>query len=651
MKLLAILLATSLLVDAAKPIERRIPPKGIPFPIKTHGELNIRLAALERSFEVIKGHPNAADVEILIRAVRLALQHGELYKESQLPLFGRTLDLVDRQIGQIKKIKQLKRAHGLQVRGYYSSIDGSAQPYGLEIPVGIDLTQGATKKVPLYVWLHGRGDKTTDLHFIQQRLTKPGQFRINDGIVLHPFGRHCMGFKSAGEIDVLDAISHVARNYPVDLDRVALMGFSMGGAGAWHIGAHYTDRFAIVHAGAGFAETAKYNRLKPENFPPEIEQQLWNNYDVPSYARNLMNVPLVAYSGEIDKQKQAADLMAETLAQHNHKLDHIIGTGMAHKYDDASRNKVLERVRDALSKGRNRFPRKIHLQTRTLRYNSYHWLEVSGLKNHWKDSRADAEFNPPDVITISSKNIHSLKIRPPSADFKSGFNVGFQLQIDGQKLQLPAPSHSIELLHTTKGWTIQKPPANQLRKKSGLQGPIDDAFLESFIIVKPSGSPTDSPAIKEWIDFELKHFIGRWRALYRAEPRVLMDMDITQDHINKHHLVIWGTPNSNIILGKVSKKLPVKWSSNNSMIANGKPYDSAHHIPLLIHPNPLNPAKYLVLNSGPTHREAHDRTNSLQNPKLGDWAIIDIRTPPDAETPGRVADNGFFTETWKFPKK
>ena len=650
MKFIAILLATSLLVDAASNIQRRIPPKGIPFPNKTHEELNLRLTALERSFEVINGHPNAADVETLIRAVRLALLHGEIYKESQLPLFGRTIDLADQRLDQIKKTKQLKRTHGLQVRGYYSSIDGSAQPYGLEIPVGIDLTQGATRKVPLYVWLHGRGDKTTDLHFIQQRLTKPGQFRINDGIVLHPFGRHCMGFKSAGEIDVVDAISHVARNYPVDLERVALMGFSMGGAGAWHIGAHYTDHFAIVHAGAGFAETAKYNRLKPENFPPEIEQQLWNNYDVPSYARNLMNVPLVAYSGEIDKQKQAADLMAETLAQHNHKLDHIIGTGMGHKYDEASRNKVLQRIQDALSKGRNRFPRKIHLQTRTLRYNRYHWLEISGLKNHWQDSRADAKFNPPDLITVSSKNIHSLKIRPPAADFKSGFNVGFQLQIDGQKLQLSTPSDSIELLHTTRGWTIQKPPANQLRKKPGLQGPIDDAFLESFIIVKPSGSPSDSPAIKEWLEFELKHFIDRWRALYRGEPRILMDTEITKDHIDKHHLVIWGTPNSNIILGRVSNKLPFKWGSNSSIMAKGKTYDSAHHIPLLIHPNPLNPAKYLVLNSGPTHREAHDRTNSLQNPKLGDWAIIDIRTPPDAEAPGRVADNGFFTETWKFSK-
>jgi hypothetical protein len=57
--------------------------------------------------------------------------------------------------------------------------------------------------------------------------------------------------------------------------------------------------------------------------------------------------------------------------------------------------------------------------------------------------------------------------------------------------------------------------------------------------------------------------------------------------------------------------------------------------------------KYVVLNSGVTFREAHDRTNSLQNPKLPDWAVIDLSQPPDAATPGRIAAADFFDEEWK----
>ena len=49
------------------------------------------------------------------------------------------------------------------------------------------------------------------------------------GIVLHPFGRQCFGYKSAGAIDVLHAIEDVKAKYPIDPDRIVLYGFSMGG--------------------------------------------------------------------------------------------------------------------------------------------------------------------------------------------------------------------------------------------------------------------------------------------------------------------------------------------------------------------------------------------------------------------------------------
>ncbi len=51
---------------------------------------------------------------------------------------------------------------------------------------------------PVYIWLHGRGDKATDLHFINERMTQVGQLGPVNAIVINPFGRQCVGFKSAG---------------------------------------------------------------------------------------------------------------------------------------------------------------------------------------------------------------------------------------------------------------------------------------------------------------------------------------------------------------------------------------------------------------------------------------------------------------------
>jgi hypothetical protein len=58
-----------------------------------------------------------------------------------------------------------------------------------------------------------------------------------------------------------------------------------------------------------------------------------------------------------------------------------------------------------------------------------------------------------------------------------------------------------------------------------------------------------------------------------------------------------------------------------------------------------------VINSGLTFREAHDRTNSLQNPKLPDWAILDITQPPSAESAGKVVAADFFDEFWQVKLK
>ena len=65
-------------------------------------------------------------------------------------------------------------------------------------------------------------------------------------IVIHPFGRYCNGWKFAGETDVMECMEDALVLFKADWDRVALAGFGMGGAGAWHLGAHRADRWACV---------------------------------------------------------------------------------------------------------------------------------------------------------------------------------------------------------------------------------------------------------------------------------------------------------------------------------------------------------------------------------------------------------------------
>ena len=101
----------------------------------------------------------------------------------------------------------------------------------------------------------------------------------------------------------------------------------MGGAAAWHFAVHYSDRWFAANPGAGFSETPRFlNVFQNEKVEPTwYEKTLWHLYDCTDYAANLLQCPTVAYSGELDGQKQAADVMDEALRAEEVRLVHIIG--------------------------------------------------------------------------------------------------------------------------------------------------------------------------------------------------------------------------------------------------------------------------------------------------------------------------------------
>ncbi|OYW24726.1 MAG: hypothetical protein B7Z55_01375, partial [Planctomycetales bacterium 12-60-4] len=87
--------------------------------------------------------------------------------------------------------------------------------------------------------------------------------------------------------------------------------------------------------------------------------------------------------------------------------------------------------------------------------------------------------------------------------------------------------------------------------------------------------------------------------------------------------------------------------SDNKLTVGEATFDAATHVPLMIFPNPLAPHRYVVLNSSFTYREYDYLNNARQTPKLPDWAIVDVRTPPNSRFPGKVVAADFFDEAWK----
>ena len=149
------------------------------------------------------------------------------------------------------------RQKGLLVRAYRSQIDDSVQPYALAIPASYD----GQRPARLDVVLHGRAMKQNEVNFIGRRDSGQAAPPELACIQLDVFGRGNNAFRWAGETDVFEAVASVRKRYKIDPRRIVLRGFSMGGAGAWHLGLHYPDRWAAVEAGAGFNDTKGFLKI------------------------------------------------------------------------------------------------------------------------------------------------------------------------------------------------------------------------------------------------------------------------------------------------------------------------------------------------------------------------------------------------------
>ena len=109
--------------------------------------------------------------------------------------------------------------------------------------------------------------------------------------------------------------------------------------------------------------------------------------------------------------------------------------------------------------------------------------------------------------------------------------------------------------------------------------------------------------------------------------------------------MLFGDPGSNKVLAKIADKLPIKWTKD-SIIVGDRTYSAADHVPVLIYPNPLNPKRYVVLNTGLI---AGGGGGSVTG--YGDFAVLEVTKQADGKIADKVAQDGLFDEAWKLPAK
>ncbi len=642
--LAALALASSALAQTSPPPPKRIPIPGITLTDAERDALTAGAASLRRDIDALArelaNEPRLLallpDVEIFHKAVDWALRYDEFMAAKEIATARSLLEQGGKRAAHLRgKQAPWLEATGLILRGHRSKLDGSVQPYGLVVPETMPRPPAAT---PLMVWLLGRGEKRTELAFLAEREAGPPPLTPKGTLIVVPYGRFCNATKFAGEVDVMEALAAVRAQYRVDAQRIAVAGFSMGGGSAWHLATHFPGLWAVASPGAGFAETPIFTKASApgKETRPAWEQLLWRQYEATGISRNLFNVPTLAYTGELDGQKEASDLMEAAMAQEGLKLERFIGPQTGHKYHPETKEALTKQLEARLAQGRDAIPREIRFSTYTLRYPESAWIRLEGLEKQWERADVHARLGEKNALTIDTKNVTALSIRQITPA---------SVTIDGQRVTaFIARAGTYAFVRRNGTWKTAAPETT-LRKRPGLTGPVDDAFMDAFLFVRPTGKPFNADT-GMWVEGELTAARNLWRDVFRGDVPVKADRTLTDADIAAHNLVLWGDPSSNAVLARILPQLPVQWDAK-SLTFRGKTYPATHHAPILVFPNPLNPKRYVVLNSGIDFRTDGYGNNALQTPKLPDWAIVDLRTPPGPRWPGKVVDAGFFDEEWK----
>jgi hypothetical protein len=295
----------------------------------------------------------------------------------------------------------------------------------------------------------------------------------------------------------------------------------------------------------------------------------------------------------------------------------------------------------------------VRFVTYTPKYNKCEWLAIWQVERTYERAVVDATRKG-NTFTVTATNVRALILlgeQPGRA---------MQVTVNGQAVDTSARPLAPFIVENASGkWALIQ-SRDELVKRAGLQGPIDDAFTGTFVVVKPAGAGFHVAADK-FASAAVDQFAGVWDRYFRGTlptrtpdkvelnpaPRPPVRKPPTPGQPN---VVLFGDPASNPLIAKVLPKLPITWTKEK-LVVNGVEYDPKTHVPVLIYPNPFDPLhRYVVINSGHTFKESDLKgTNALLYPRLGDWAVIKP-TPTDRDPAAyEVVAAGLFDENWQFP--
>ncbi len=427
---------------------------------------------------------------------------------------------------------------------FRSNIDGSVQYYAL-LPAKTLL--GQVEKPGIVLSLHGASVEAIG----QAKAYSPKSWCH----IVCPTNRRPFGFdwEDWGRLDALEVLVHAQAMLEHDTSRIWLTGHSMGGHGAWNIGAHYPDRFAAVGPSAGWESFWSY--AGGGNHPPQHKlSPLLTRGANPSRTllmkHNFAQQGVYILHGDADNNVPVTEAraMRDVLKEFHNDLHYHEAPGEGHWWDSGNDNGAdcvdwapmfelfaRRRIPDANESTRIDF-------TTLCPENSSrcHWLTVHMQQTQMQPSRVSLQAEPNrgrivgQTENVRRMAIDVLRVLQPTESVA--------LEIDGTALEAGWPeSGKLWLERVNDTWRVGgRPPVSH--KGPHRYGLFKNGMRQRFMLVYGTGGNEQENA---WMYNRARLDAETWQYRGNGAVEVVSDIDFESDKYLDRDVVIYGNASIN----------------------------------------------------------------------------------------------------------
>ena len=384
---------------------------------------------------------------------------------------------------------------------------------------------------------------------------------------------HTVSHKEIRWKDYITIMALVEEKLNIDCDRIYIDGDCMDGISAIALVLHHPDFWA------------------------ECSVSLGNSYR--HLSANALNLPLMFVRGSHGtNQPSFTGYFNFALKCFQHAGCRYLKSSLTQEIAEVRGTPVPDAIRE-------NNPQKVLYSIESLGYPKAYWVKIEGREDENLIATIDALISG-QKISVNTRNIDAYSLNLSCAPLDSNESVeiienGKSLGFVKEQIFTKRSKKYIDAIHI---------------KNEHLHGPVRDAFMDPYVVVYGA---EDEGLLK--INRQVAN------SLANGGP-VFTDSNVPKRLLDNHNLILVDMMESNLLLSRISKRLPVR-IENGSVIAGDKHYDGSDTGFILIYPNPENVQRYVAVFSGTSPQaiakipEAYSQMKSIRPIDVGIFELTD----------------------------